>query len=97
MFVKIKNLIRFIILFLAIGGLFVVVAPGDLILKIPFGPEFKVFIENLWGNVSKFFTEFFKNFGDWIDNNIGNLISDIFDKAEQTTQDAVKDKLPGGN
>lgn len=97
MFVNIKKLIRFIILFLIIGGLFVVVAPGDLISKIPFGPEFKVFIQNLWVSVWNFFTGLFKNFGSWVDDNIGNLIHDAFDKAEQVTQDAVKDTLPVEN
>ena len=85
--------IRLIATILILLVLVTIVAPDSFIAKIPFLSSLKIFVYDLGSNAWDFFTDLFGNFGDWLDQRAGNIISDTFDKAEETTQNAAKDTL----
>lgn len=85
--------IKFVITILILAALFVIIAPAEYIEDIPYASDFKVVVEDLGQNALSFSKDLFKNFSGWLDDYVGGLIQNIFDKAEEATQDAAKDAL----
>lgn len=87
------KLIRLTITILIILALVTIVAPDSFFDKVPLLSDYKVFINDLGNNAWRYFTGLFDDFGVWVDERVGNIISDVFDSAEEATKDAAKDAL----
>jgi len=93
MFVNIVRLIRISLNLLVIAAVAVIFIPADTLAKIPFGPEFKFFIQKMWESALAYLSQAFEFFGNWIDQRVGDLIQGVFDKAQEATQDAASEAL----
>lgn len=85
--------VKFLITILIVVALFVTIAPGEYIEDIPYASDFKIFVEKMGQNALEFFKDLFKDFSGWLDDYVGGLIQDIFNRAEEATQDAAKDAI----